>query len=99
GFIEVDPARGSGHAMGASMRNASARLRTRVEKSGMNYKGYNIAIHELGHNVEQVLSLHDVDYYTLQGVPNTAFTEALAFVFQARDLERLGLTDSDPQAE
>ncbi len=99
GFIEVDPARGSGHAMGASMRSASARLRTRVEKSGMNYKGYNIAIHELGHNVEQVLSLHDVDYYTLQGVPNTAFTEALAFVFQARDLERLGLTDSDPQAE
>jgi oligoendopeptidase F len=57
----------------------------------MDYKGFNIAVHELGHNVEQVLSLNDVDYTLLQGVPNTAFTEGFAFVFQARDLEILGL--------
>ena len=50
--IIVDPARGSGHAMGAEMRSEKAHLRTRVEKTGMNYKGYNIAIHEMGHNVE-----------------------------------------------
>jgi hypothetical protein len=31
-------------------------------------------------------------------VPNTAFTEALAFVFQARDLELLGLAKPDAQA-
>ena len=49
----------------------------------MDYKGYNIAVHELGHNVEQVFSLYDVDHTLLAGVPNTAFTEALAFVFQA----------------
>lgn len=97
--IMVDPARGSGHAMGASMRQAKAHLRTRVEKSGMNYKGYNIAVHEMGHNVEQTLSLNDMDHWLLYGVPNTAFTEALAFVFQARDLELLGLQQSDPQAE
>ena len=30
-------------------------LRTRVEAGGMNYKGYNIAVHELGHNVEQIV--------------------------------------------
>lgn len=89
--IAVDPARGSGHAMGASMRSEKAHLRTRVEETGMNYKGFNVAIHEMGHNVEQTLSLKDVDYYSLQGVPNTAFTEALAFVFQARDFEQLGL--------
>ena len=57
----------------------------------MNYKGYNIAVHELGHNVEQMFSLYDVDHTLLAGVPNTAFTEALAFVFQARDLELLGV--------
>jgi oligoendopeptidase F len=57
----------------------------------MDYKGYNIAIHELGHNVEQVFSLNAIDHWTLAGVPNTAFTEALAFVFQDRDLELLGL--------
>ncbi len=97
--IIVDPARGSGHAMGAGMRGEKAHLRTRVEKGGMNYKGYNIAVHEMGHNVEQILSMNDIDHYLLNGVPNTAFTEALAFVFQARDLELLGLSSQDPKAE
>ena len=97
--IEVDPARGSGHAMGAAMKSAKAHLRTRVGEGGMNYKGYNIAVHEMGHNVEQTLSLNDMDHWLLNGVPNTAFTEALAFVFQARDLELLGLSQPDPQAE
>ena len=89
--IEVDPARGSGHALGSGRRGDNPRLRTRVGKEGMDYKGFNIAVHEMGHNVEQVFSLKDIDYYTLQGVPNTAFTEALAFVFQHKDLELLGL--------
>jgi hypothetical protein len=89
--IIVEPARGSGHAWGAAMRDAKSRLRTRVGPNGMDYKGYNIAVHEMGHNVEQTISLNDIDHYMLQGVPNTAFTEALAFVFQARDLELLGL--------
>lgn len=97
--IAVEPARGSGHAMGAAMRQARARLRTRVEKTGMNYKGFNVAVHEMGHNVEQTFSLNAMDYYALSGVPNTAFTEALAFVFQGRDLELLGLQAPDPGAE
>jgi hypothetical protein len=99
GNIVVDPARGSGHAMGAAMREGKAHLRTRVEKSGMNYKGFNIAVHEMGHNVEQTFSLNSIDYYSLNGVPNTAFTEALAFVFQGHDLELLGLKSPDSQAE
>jgi len=97
--IAVDPSRGAGHAMGARMKEDKAHLRTRIPEGGMKYKGYNIAIHELGHNVEQVFSLNEMDYYTLEGVPNTAFTEALAFVFQARDLNLLGLDTADPQAE
>jgi hypothetical protein len=96
--IVVDPARGSGHAMGASMRSAKTHLRTRVGKNGMDYKGFNIAVHEMGHNVEQTFSLNDIDYYTLQGVPNTAFTEALAFVFQGHDLELLGLAKQDAKS-
>ncbi len=99
GNIVVDPARGSGHAMGAAMKSAKAHLRTRVEKSGMNYKGFNIAVHEMGHNVEQTLSLNAMDHYFLNGVPNTAFTEAIAFVFQSRDLELLGLTSPGPKDE
>ncbi len=88
--IEVDPSRGAGHAMGAERRGDKAHLRTRVVAGGMDYKGYNIAVHELGHNVEQTFSLYDIDYTLLAGVPNTAFTEALAFLFQARNLELLG---------
>lgn len=94
--ITVDPARGSGHAWGASMKGEKAHLRTRIGPDGMDYKGYNIAVHEMGHNVEQTISLYFVDYYMLQGVPNTAFTEALAFTFQKRDLELLGIRDMDP---
>ncbi len=95
--IVVEPARGSGHAWGAGMRGTVSRLRTRVGPDGMDYKGYNIAVHELGHNVEQTISLYGIDHFTLSGVPNTAFTEAMAFVFQARDLELLGLASSDPE--
>jgi len=97
--IVVDPARGSGHAMGAEMRSEKAHLRTRVEKSGMNYKGFNIAVHEMGHNVEQTFSLNNVDHTLLKGVPNTAFTEALAFVFQGHDLELLGLPAPDAKSQ
>jgi hypothetical protein len=96
--IDVHPARGSGHAAGASLKGYKAYLRTRVEKDGMNYKGYNIAVHEMGHNVEQTISLYDIDEPLLQGVPNTAFTEALAFVFQGRDLELLGLAKPSDEA-
>ena len=97
--IVVDPARGSGHAWGAQLRSAPAHLRTRVGPNGMDYKGYNIAVHEMGHNVEQTFSLKDVDHWLLNGVPNTAFTEAIAFVFQARDLELLGLATEGAEDE
>jgi hypothetical protein len=97
--IAVDAARGSGHAWGGQMKGQKAHLRTRIPSEGMDYKGYNIATHELGHNVEQTISLYDVDYYMLNGVPNTAFTEALAFVFQKRDLELLGIKNDDPEKE
>ncbi|MBN1414862.1 MAG: hypothetical protein JW973_07165 [Bacteroidales bacterium] len=97
--IVVDPARGSGHAAGALMRGDVAHLRTRFTNKGMNYKGYNIAIHEFGHNVEQTFSLYNVDYYLLNGVPNTAFTEALAFLFQEKDLQLLGVDKPSEKSE
>ena len=95
-LITVDASRGAGHAWGASMRNDKAHLRTRIGENGMDYKGYNIAVHEFGHNVEQTLTLNDIDYYMLSGVPNTSFTEAIAFLFQKRDLDLLGLKQTNP---
>jgi hypothetical protein len=97
--ITVDPSRGAGHAWGSEMRGDNARLRTRIAENGMDYKGYNIAVHEFGHNVEQTISLYNMDYYLLHGVPNTSFTEALAFAFQKRDLELLDIKNNDVMAE
>ena len=97
--IIVDPARGSGHAWAASRKGSLSHLRTRISSKGMDYKGYNIAVHEFGHNVEQTVSLYDVDNYMMSGVPNSAFTEANAFIFQSRDLFLLGMNDTNPEKE
>lgn len=88
--IVVEPARGSGHAWPCMGHNEPSRLRTRIAPEGMDYKGYNIAVHEMGHNVEEVISLYKMDYYMLHGIPNTGFTETSAFLFQTRDLQLLG---------
>ncbi len=97
--IVVDPARGSGHAWGAAMKGSVSHLRTRISGKGMDYKGYNIAVHEFGHNVEQTISLYDVENIMISGVPNTGFTEALAFVFQSRDLMLLGMKEDNRDKE
>ena len=106
--IVVDPARGSGHALEADRRSEmypwwgpgdSAHLRTRINPDGMDYKGFNIAVHEMCHNVEQTFSLYQVDDTLMRGVPGTAFTEALAFTCQHRDLEVLGVRKADARAE
>ena len=97
--VSVDASLGAGHALESKMRDDKSMLRTRFGSDGMDYKGYNIGIHEFGHNVEQTISLHDVANYFLAGVPNTAFTEALAFTFQGKDLELLGLKTEDENAD
>lgn len=94
--IRVEGSRGAGHAWGAAMLSDYSLLRTRIGENGMDYKGFNIAMHEFGHTVEQTITLHDVDYYALRGIPNTAFTEATAFLFQKRDLDVLGIKDNNP---
>ena len=97
-LIVVEASRGIGHAWGAGMRGDPARLRTRVEAGGMDYRGFNIGIHELGHNVEQAITMNDVPYFSLTRVPNVAFTEAIAFLFQRKDLELLGIDNPNPKA-
>ncbi|MDD4477205.1 MAG: hypothetical protein PHY40_03560 [Patescibacteria group bacterium] len=92
--IEIEPARGCGHAIGAEMKSEKSRLRFRMTGGKINSNEFNVFMHELGHNVEQNFTLQKMDSYFLRGVPNTAFTEAFAFVFQSRDREILGLKPS-----
>jgi hypothetical protein len=96
--IQVDPARGSGHNSQTQSRRFTSRLRTRIGPRGMNYKGYSIALHEMGHAVENVIDLYRIDHFSLAGVPNTAFTEAIAYVFQDRALDLLGIKQKNPRA-
>ncbi len=95
GRMVVESARGAGHASGAQRREDKSYLRTRVPAEGMSYQSFNVAMHELGHNVEQVFSLNAIDHWALNGVPNTAFSEAFAFTFQGLDLELLGMGGCD----
>ena len=95
--IRVESSRGAGHAWGTEMRGDVSLLRTRVGAKGMDYKGYNIAVHEFGHNVEQTITMEYVDNFMMSHVPNTAFTEAFAFIFQKRDLELLGIQGKDKE--
>ncbi len=97
--ISVQAGRNAGHAMGGAMRGQKARLRTRIDPEGMSYQSFNVAMHELGHNVEQTYSLNLVDHTLLQGVPNNGFTEGLAMLLQGHDLEMLGLAKPDAQSE
>lgn len=97
--IVVDACRGSGHALPAERREDKMHLRTRFTKSGMDYKGFEVAMHELGHGVEQVFSLHLADHSILAGVPNNAFTECFAFFFEDKLLDVLGVENNDPFAE
>lgn len=97
--IAIDPARGAGHATGAMMRTDKAHLRTRVPKGSMDYQGFDTAMHELGHCVEQTFTLYDADHYLMAEVPNSACTECFAFVFQNRTMDVIGMTSKDPKVE
>ncbi|MGV8120843.1 MAG: hypothetical protein AB2L14_13880 [Candidatus Xenobiia bacterium LiM19] len=97
--IIVDPARGSGHCNGPKRRGDCAHLRTPFVSGRMNYESFNTAMHELGHAVEQVFSMYETDHTILASVPNTAFTEAFAFIFESKDLEVLGIEKASKQKE
>ncbi len=97
--ITVDPARGCGHAMGAGGEEYNSHLRTRFDEGRFRFDAYNVAMHELGHCVEQVFSLNMVPSTLMSGVPNTAFTEAFAFVFQGRDQKVIGLEEENATAD
>ncbi|MCC5937128.1 MAG: hypothetical protein JJU34_07590 [Lunatimonas sp.] len=89
--IVVDPIPSGGHANAPQMRGANAHLRTRFESDGLNYKGYRVAMHEIGHNIQQIVGTYMTDYYLLKGIPSSPFTEAMADLLAYRNLVALGV--------
>lgn len=97
--IVVENSRSAGHALGAGGKGFKSHLRTRFNNNKSDYISYNTFMHELGHCVESVFSLNGVSSTLISGIPNTAFTEAFAFVFQSRDQEVLGISGKDEVAD
>lgn len=98
GRIRVEIARGAGHAVRPGMPEYPAWLRTsRLERS-FGWDGFDTGMHELGHNLEQLISTNHVASPLLRGVPNTACTEAFAFLYQSLGGRVLGV-DRDGDAE
>ncbi len=91
--IKVEIARGSGHAMRPQLPEYGAWLRTSSLEHEIGWDGFDTAMHELGHTIEQLVSTHFVPRSALRGVPNTACTEAFAFLYQSLGKRVLGITD------
>ncbi len=91
--VRVEIARGSGHAMRPQLAEYGAWLRTNRLKDELGWDGFDTAMHELGHNLEQLCSTFFVPRRALRGVPNTACTEAFAFMYQGLAKRVLGLED------
>ena len=93
----VDPVRIGGHADGAARRGDNSHLRTVFTSEGLDYKGFRIGMHELGHTTHQNLARYGSDYYILGNLPMSGFAEAIAELFAYRNMKALGLEDqTDP---
>ena len=93
--VQVEIARGSGHAMRPGMPQYAAWLRTNSLDDELGWDGFDTGMHELGHNLEQLISTHWVPRPALRSVPNTACTEAFAFLYQSKAGDVLGV-ETDP---
>ena len=93
--INVEIARGAGHAMRPGIPEYHAWLRTNRLDDRLGWDGFDTAMHELGHNLEQLISTHFVPRPLLRNVPNTACTEAFAFLYQNKAREVVGIQVDD----
>ncbi|MFW5652527.1 MAG: hypothetical protein ACOC0P_00655 [Planctomycetota bacterium] len=93
--IRVEIAKGAGHAMRPGRPEYDAWLRTNRLPNELGWDGFDTAMHELGHNLEQLCSTHFVPRPALRGVPNTACTEAFAFLYQSLAKRVLGLEEKN----
>jgi hypothetical protein len=96
--IRVEVCKGAGHAMRPELTGYGAWLRTSSLEKEIGWDGFDTAMHELGHNLEQLCSTYFVARPSLRGVPNTACTEAFAFLYQSLAKRVIGV-ESATEAE
>ncbi|MEE2912794.1 MAG: hypothetical protein VX436_03220 [Planctomycetota bacterium] len=93
--VNVEIARGAGHAMRPGIPEYNAWLRTNRLDDRLGWDGFDTAMHELGHNLEQLISTHFVPRPLLRNVPNTACTEAFAFLYQNKAKQVVGIEEEN----
>jgi len=93
--VNVEIARGAWHAMRPGIPEYHAWLRTNRLDDRLGWDGFDTAMHELGHNLEQLISTHYVPRPLLRNVPNTACTEAFAFLYQNKAREVVGIQEEN----
>jgi len=93
--IQVATCRAGGFSSAAMKRGGKSILAIPTDDNKMNYTSFVTGMHELGHCVEGYLSLENIDYYSLAGVPSSAFSEAFAYLFDSKSLEILGINEKN----
>ncbi|MEG1290377.1 MAG: hypothetical protein RR313_01110 [Anaerovoracaceae bacterium] len=92
--IQVDPARANGHSEGANMPGEKAHIRTNFRKDGLDFGGYQTAMHELGHSVQQTIATYNINIDSQRLLPNSGIVESAAVLFEFRTWKSL-LKSSD----
>ncbi len=87
----VRPIGAGGYSEQPPMRGDTALMTTVFNANGLDYKGYRIAMHELGHVVCGVYSTKDIDHFLLADVPTGGITEGFAEMLAYKNMEGLGL--------
>jgi len=95
--IEVRPVVSGGYSNRPPLPGYMASFTTAFPLDGLDYKGFRIAMHELGHVTEMLYSMREADYPVLVGVPTAGITEGAAEFFAYRNIRALGLDEGSPE--
>jgi hypothetical protein len=89
--VDVHSVVSGGYSNQPPVQGGKALLTTMFGERGLDYKGYRVAMHELGHVVCGVYSTINADNFLLAGVPTGGITEGFAEVLAYKNIEGLGL--------
>jgi hypothetical protein len=87
----VRPIQSGGYSDQPPMRRDTALMTTVFNTSGLDFKAFRIAMHELGHVVCGVYSTSEIDNFILADVPTSGITEGIAEMMAYKNVEGLGL--------
>ncbi len=87
----VRPISSGGYSDQPVMRGDTALMTTVFNVKGLDYKGYRIAMHELGHVVCGIYSTLEIDHFLLADVPTGGITEGFAEMLAYKNMEGLGM--------